>query len=62
MRRVRLAAALLALSAGTAFAQSESFRVDGLPPGDTLSIREGPDADAPAVGGASGAPTTPRAG
>ena len=28
----------------------DSFRVDGLPPGDTLSIRETPDAAAPALG------------
>lgn len=28
----------------------EAFRVGGLPPGDTLSIRETPDADAPALG------------
>ncbi|MGY2051079.1 SH3 domain-containing protein [Methylobacterium sp. JK268] len=50
MRRVRLAVALLVLGTGTALAQTEFFRVDGLPPGDTLSIREGPDAAAPALG------------
>ncbi|MFE1598056.1 SH3 domain-containing protein [Methylobacterium sp. ID0610] len=50
MRRVRLAFVLLGLTGGAAFAQSETFRVDDVPPGDSLSIREGPDAAAPAVG------------
>ncbi|MBX9930564.1 MAG: SH3 domain-containing protein [Methylobacterium sp.] len=35
--------------AGSASAQ-EAFRVSGLPPGDTLSIRETPDAEAVALG------------
>jgi len=32
------------------FGRLEIFRVEGLPPGDTLSIREAPDADSPALG------------
>ncbi len=32
------------------FGRLEFFRVEGLPPGDTLSIREAPDADSPALG------------
>ncbi|ACA19188.1 SH3 type 3 domain protein [Methylobacterium sp. 4-46] len=50
MRRIRLAAAALVLATGAALAQSETFRVDDVPPGDSLSIREAPDAAAPAVG------------
>ncbi|ACL56853.1 SH3 domain-containing protein [Methylobacterium nodulans] len=50
MRRVRLAASLLVLTGGAAFAQSETFRVDDVAPGDSLSIREAPDAAAPTVG------------
>lgn len=32
------------------FGRPEFFRVEGLPPGDTLSVREAPDADSPALG------------
>lgn len=32
------------------FGRLEFFRVEGLPPGDTLSIREAPDADSAALG------------
>ena len=32
------------------FGRLEFFRVEGLPPGDTLSIREAPDAESPAIG------------
>ncbi|KMO39933.1 hypothetical protein VQ02_08780 [Methylobacterium variabile] len=32
------------------FGRPEFFRVEGLPRGDTLSIREAPDADSPALG------------
>ncbi len=32
------------------FGRLEIFRVEGLPPGDTLSIREAPDAESPAIG------------
>lgn len=42
-------AALALVGVGPAMAQ-DSFRVDGLSPGDTLSIRETPDAEAPALG------------
>ncbi|RVU20681.1 SH3 domain-containing protein [Methylobacterium oryzihabitans] len=47
-RRVRAAAVLLVLSGAPALA--ETFRVDDVPPGDSLGIREAPDADSPAVG------------
>ena len=52
--RAAAAAALLLLVPASAQAQDfgrlEVFRVEGLPPGDTLSIREAPDADSPALG------------
>ncbi|KMO32807.1 peptide-binding protein [Methylobacterium tarhaniae] len=52
--RAAAAAALLLLAPAWASAQDfgrlEIFRVEGLPPGDTLSIREAPDADSPALG------------
>ncbi|AWN51219.1 SH3 domain-containing protein [Methylobacterium sp. 17Sr1-1] len=50
------AAAVAAFLLGPACAQAQDFgrldffRVEGLPPGDTLSIREAPDADSPAIG------------
>ncbi|GJD95144.1 SH3 domain-containing protein [Methylobacterium iners] len=48
--RATLAALLLAgFIGGAAHAQPQSFRVDDLPPGETLTIREAPDAEAPAV-------------
>ena len=42
-------AALAVVWTSIASAQ-DSFRVDGLPPGDTLSIRETPDAEALVLG------------
>ncbi|AWN46998.1 peptide-binding protein [Methylobacterium terrae] len=52
--RAAAAAALLLLAPAWASAQDfgrpDFFRVEGLPPGDTLSIREAPDADSPALG------------
>ncbi|BCM86200.1 peptide-binding protein [Methylobacterium indicum] len=48
-----LAAAFLLVPASVQaqdFGRLEIFRVEGLPPGDTLSIREAPDADSPALG------------
>ncbi|GJD49864.1 hypothetical protein OPKNFCMD_2599 [Methylobacterium crusticola] len=51
MRRAAAAAALLVLAAGAAPARAqEAFRVDSLAPGDTLSIREAPDAATPVLG------------
>ncbi|KQO52575.1 MULTISPECIES: SH3 domain-containing protein [unclassified Methylobacterium] len=47
--RFRLILAL-ALTAVPAFAETGAFRVDGLPRGDGLSIRETPDASAPVLG------------
>ncbi len=41
---------LLAVAAGAASAETGSFRVDGLPRGDALSIRETPDAASPVLG------------
>ncbi|UMY18375.1 SH3 domain-containing protein [Methylobacterium organophilum] len=43
-------AALLVTGAGPVLAAPESFRVDGLPRDDSLTIRETPDAGAPALG------------
>ncbi|MFH6782581.1 MULTISPECIES: SH3 domain-containing protein [Methylobacterium] len=46
------AAALLLVPASVEaqdFGRLEIFRVEGLPPGDTLSIREAPDAESPAL-------------
>jgi uncharacterized protein YraI len=48
MSPIRAALVLALLAAGPAAA--EAFRVDGLPRGETLSIRETPDAAAPALG------------
>ncbi|BAQ46365.1 MULTISPECIES: SH3 domain-containing protein [Methylobacterium] len=48
-----LAAAFLLVPASVQaqeFGRLEIFRVEGLPPGDTLSIREAPDAESPAIG------------
>ncbi|MBY0294954.1 MAG: SH3 domain-containing protein [Methylobacterium sp.] len=45
----RCAIPLLVLAAGPALGQS-AFRVDDVPPGDSLSIRELPDAESPQVG------------
>ncbi|KQP58788.1 SH3 domain-containing protein [Methylobacterium sp. Leaf108] len=47
-RRVVILVAALSWASPT-LAQ-DAFRVDGLAPGDTLSIRETPDAEAPALG------------
>jgi hypothetical protein len=44
-----LASALLLLGAGMAIAEPEPFRVEGLPRGGSLTIREAPDADATPV-------------
>lgn len=41
--------ATLALSAAPALAEPEAFRIDGLPRGGALTIRESPDASAPAL-------------
>ncbi|WP_407528563.1 SH3 domain-containing protein [Methylobacterium oryzisoli] len=46
---LRIAALLLSLAPGPALAQS-AFRVDDVAPGDSLSIRELPDAESPALG------------
>ena len=40
----------LFLAAGLPALSAESFRVEGLPRDDSLTIRETPDADAPALG------------
>ncbi|GJE16426.1 SH3 domain-containing protein [Methylobacterium marchantiae] len=40
----------LTLAAGPAVAETGAFRVAGLPRGDSLSIRETPDASAPVLG------------
>ncbi|MGU3360929.1 SH3 domain-containing protein [Methylobacterium sp. M6A4_1b] len=45
-----LAALALVLRAAGPTAAAEAFRVDGLPRGETLSIRETPDAAAPTLG------------
>lgn len=51
MLRSATALALLLLVAGAPAARAaESFRVDGLPRDDSLTIREAPDAGAPALG------------
>ena len=47
--RLRLIIAL-ALTAVPAFAETSAFRVDGLPRGDALSIRETPDSSAFVLG------------
>lgn len=51
MRRLlpALAAALL-LAGGPSVRAAETFRVEGLPRDDSLTIREAPDAAAPALG------------
>lgn len=51
--RAAVAAAFLlgpACAKAQDFGRLDFFRVEGLPPGDTLSIREAPDADSPALG------------
>lgn len=48
-RRVTLSFALLTI-AGPALAEVGAFRVDGLPPGETLNIRETPDAEGRTLG------------
>ncbi|MET7244283.1 SH3 domain-containing protein [Methylobacterium sp. EM32] len=52
LRAIAAAAFLLGPACATAqdFGRLDFFRVEGLPPGDTLSIREAPDADSPALG------------
>ena len=47
---LRIAALVLALSAGAALAAPEFFRVADLQRGAVLTIRERPDVEAPAVG------------
>ena len=50
MRRLAFpAAAALLASLGPALAEPQSFRVEGLPRGGFLSIRESPDADSAAL-------------
>ena len=49
MSPLRPALILVVLAAAPAGA-AETFRVDGLPRGETLTIRETPDAAAPALG------------
>lgn len=39
----------IAVASGGARAEPEAFRIDGLPPGDALTIREEPDAGARAL-------------
>ena len=48
--RPTLALAALLLAAGGGARAADSFRVEGLPRDDALTIREAPDAGAPALG------------
>ena len=50
VRSLALAGLALALIANAAAAAPESFRASDIQPGEFLSIRERPDADAPALG------------
>ncbi|GJD33361.1 SH3 domain-containing protein [Methylobacterium aerolatum] len=50
MRPLAAALLLAALPAGAALAEPETYRVTGLPPGEPLSLRAEPDANAEIVG------------